>query len=61
MELSSFVKRAIVDGIGGPGDDIPKYELPSWTWIVVLVDLIILVPVLLIVRTRPPAPGRRRG
>ncbi|KND92921.1 hypothetical protein TOPH_02225 [Tolypocladium ophioglossoides CBS 100239] len=45
----SFLKRAIAGGgVGGPGDDSPKYELPEWTWIVFLLDFIILLPILLI-------------
>ncbi|ODA77717.1 hypothetical protein RJ55_06319 [Drechmeria coniospora] len=45
MELTN-IQRAIVGN--GVGDGTPVYELPSWTLLVLLVDLIILVPVYLV-------------
>ncbi|GJN66845.1 hypothetical protein PLIIFM63780_004315 [Purpureocillium lilacinum] len=47
MELS-YVRRAIGSAVGSGDDNMPKYDLPSWTILVFLIDLVVLIPVFII-------------
>lgn len=44
----SLYKRAF----GDQPSDVPQYELPSWTFLVVVANLIVFLPLLLIVSIR---------
>ncbi|KJZ79874.1 hypothetical protein HIM_00588 [Hirsutella minnesotensis 3608] len=44
MELS-MIKRAIMV----TGDEIPQYKLPEWTWIVLLLNFVVFLPVFVLI------------
>ncbi|KAJ6444531.1 ubiquitin conjugating enzyme [Purpureocillium lavendulum] len=47
MELS-YVRRAIGSAVGSGDDNMPRYDLPSWTILIFLIDLVVLIPIFIV-------------